>query len=133
MALLNESLQKIVDDLVDRSYQTSPNESVQLMLEAWSTLPEPKFTFDDSYRIAKRIINSYMDGQQLAEAKKWSDTLYSCDTERIDSGEREFFSGKVAYEMGDKDKAKEYFVVANQKSRGRCFIDEEKKYKNLIK
>jgi hypothetical protein len=37
-----------------------------------------------------------------------------------DTGERELWAGNVAYEIGDLPKAREYFDVANKKSRGRC-------------
>ncbi|MFS0881490.1 hypothetical protein AB3M95_15945 [Metabacillus niabensis] len=35
--------------------------------------------------------------------------------------ERELWAGKVAYELGDLSKARDYLDTANKKSRGRCF------------
>lgn len=64
--------------------------------------------------------------KEPTEAKRWTDTIFICDLERVDSGEREFLVGKVAFELGDIDIAKEFFFIADKKSQGRCFIDEEK-------
>lgn len=40
---------------------------------------------------------------------------------RIDSDDKEFIAGKVAFELGDLETAKEFFNIANKKSEGRCF------------
>lgn len=69
----------------------------------------------------------------LENAKKWSEITYTCGLYRPDSGEREFFSGKVAFESGDTAAAKKYFDTANTKSKGRCFEDEDKKYLKFLK
>ena len=66
---------------------------------------------------------------ELDVAEKWSDILMKCNLARYDSGEREFIKGRVLYEKGALPQAKELFIVANSKSRGRCFEDYDSKYK----
>jgi tetratricopeptide (TPR) repeat protein len=70
--------------------------------------------------------------KDIESAKKWSEEIYKCALHRIDSGEREFLSGKVAYAMNDLESAKSLFTIANKKSGGRCFQNEDKKYKELL-
>jgi hypothetical protein len=68
----------------------------------------------------------------LNEACNWSKELLLCDKARYDDGEREFFYGKVNYDLGNLETAKEYLSVAKKKSKNRCFIGEDKKYKLLV-
>ncbi|PET38834.1 hypothetical protein CN514_24115, partial [Bacillus sp. AFS001701] len=82
----------------------------------------------DSYHFALYLSETYLQINNFNKTKEWSELIYTCDLERIDSGEREFLSGKVAYETGDISAAKQYFNMANEKSEGRCFIDVDKKY-----
>jgi hypothetical protein len=134
---LEDVLQKKVDDLRDKSNEEYDNEnfiqSIKFLEEAWEKLPEPKGAYDDSYYIAEEIIRVSLLVKDLKKAKKWSEIIFSCDLERIDSGEREFFAGQVAYESGEMEIAKEYFIIANKKSRGRCFEDEDEKYRKFFR
>ncbi|MGG3927062.1 hypothetical protein ABET51_13795 [Metabacillus fastidiosus] len=65
--------------------------------------------------------------------KKWVDKIFAADPERGDTGERDLWAGKVAYELGDLSKAREYLDIANMKSRGRCFGVKDGKYLKFLK
>lgn len=136
MAYLNLSIQQQLDLIIEKlntSYEKGDYKSaIQLAEEAWSILPDPKGSYDESYHIAKDLIKLSLKESNLVNAKKWSKIIYECDLERIDSGERDFYSGVVMYEMGELDVAKKYFLSANIKSDGRCFEGEDKKYLDLI-
>jgi hypothetical protein len=101
----------------------------ETLVEAWEFLPDSKIEFDESYHIAKYIIDMSLRLGELQVAKKWADILMKCNLNRYDSGEREFIKGRVLYELGEFPQAKEYFIVGNKKSKGRCFIDYDSKYK----
>lgn len=137
MALLNSPLKEEVERLIQESngeYDKADYiKSVKLLEEAWDKLPYPKTMWDDSYHITKYIIETYLAINELQQAKMWSSIIFICDPERADSGEREFLAGKIAFEAGDSDKAKELFYVAKNKSEGRCFQGEDAKYINFIK
>ncbi|MFJ8531709.1 hypothetical protein [Bacillus sp. NPDC094106] len=60
--------------------------------------------------------------------KKWVYKIFVADPGRGDTGERELWAGKMAYELGDFSTAREYLNIANKKSRGRCFSIEDGKY-----
>ncbi len=135
MGLLNIADQKKINSLVELSEMNQHNLilSVQYLEDAWGILPEPKTTFDDSFHLAKFICKGYMDLDDFAKAKKWADILLICDLERIDSGEREFWSGKVLLELKENELAFSFFKISNEKSKGRCFINQDKKYFNFYK
>lgn len=52
---------------------------------------------------------------------------------RKDIGKKEFISGKVAFELGDLELAKEFFSIPNKNSEDRCFEDEDTKYLKCFK
>jgi hypothetical protein len=107
-------------------------ESIQYCLKAWEAIPEPRTSFDESYQIVKNIIFLYMQTGNYVEAKKWSEILYSCDPERIDSGDRDFIAGTIAHAMKDTNEAFRFFKLAFEKSEGRIFEGEDPKYKKFF-
>ena len=58
---------------------------------------------------------------------------FKCSTSRYDYGERELLVGKVAYESEDIEKAKEYLTVADKKSNGKVFGENDIKYLSVIR
>ncbi len=107
--------------------------SIQLLEKAWIELPEPKVDFDESYFIIWGILVTCLQINDMNRANKWVSKIFICDPERIDSGEREYWAGKIAYESGDYETAKEYLMIANQKSNGRCFETSDGKYIRFLK
>jgi hypothetical protein len=137
MALLNSPLKEEIDNLIAQSNIEYDNgnlvESVDLLEIAWDKLPDPKGIYDDSFHIVLYLSETYLEIGNINNAKKWADLIYECDLERADSGQREFLSGKVAFESGDLICAKQYFSVANEKSQGRCFKSSDGKYLRFFK
>ncbi|WHX47202.1 hypothetical protein QNH46_13595 [Paenibacillus woosongensis] len=137
MVLLNSPLKEEIEKLIEVSNQeydlANYEDSIKLLEEAWEKLPIPKVTYDDSYHIVKYIIETYLFMNKAEMGAKWISMLFICDLEREDSGEREFIAGKVSYETDDLVMAKELFYVANNKSEGRCFEDEDTKYLKFFK
>lgn len=133
---LNSSLEKEVISLIKKSNNeySSGNyiECIRLLELAWNKLPSKKVIYPESYHIAKYMIERYLLINNLDKAKKWSNKIFECNTRRIDSGEREFLAGKVAFERGKLNEAKKLFAIANKKSYGRCFKKADTKYKNFF-
>jgi hypothetical protein len=88
---------------------------------AWEELPDDKNKYDESYLIVVGILTTSLLIDDHDGLREWVDLIFSADPERIDSGEREMWAGRVAYELGELDKAKKHFKIADKKSRGRCF------------
>ena len=137
LKISNPELEQRIISLFDKSNQEydlgNYEDSIKYLEEAWDALPEPKGIYSDSYHFAFYLSETYLQINNFNKANKWAEEIFTCGLDRIDSGEREFLSGKVAYEMGDISAARQYFKIANEKSEGRCFIDEDKKYIEFFK
>ncbi len=132
----DNDIDKIIETLSDKANiefeKANYLESVQYRKEAWNLLPEPKFDHPESYWIIYFICDTYLLTNEKHRAREWVDKIFECCLDRIDDGDREFLKAKVSYELGDVELAKKYFKLANKKSKGRCFIDEAKKYLECI-
>lgn len=109
-----------------------PQPGLSILLEAWELLPFQKYTWDEGYQLSNYIIHVYFRTGDYKNAHKWQDTFIQCDNANRNRGESEFMAGKIAYEMNNLEVAKNYFSIANTKSEGRCFYEEDKKYKKLL-
>ncbi|PET50471.1 hypothetical protein CN514_19660, partial [Bacillus sp. AFS001701] len=67
-------------------------DSIKCLQEAWNAIPEPKGIYKDSYHCALFLSETYILINNFYEAKKWSEIIYNCGLNRIDTGEREFLS-----------------------------------------
>ena len=136
MVQLASDIKEHVDALMDKSNgefdEKNYVDSINTLIKAWEKLPEPTGIYDDSYHLAFYICDTYLLIKDYKNAEIWSNTIFECDLDRIDSGEREFLAGKVSFESGNLDEANDFFKIANKKSEGRCFEDEDEKYFKLF-
>jgi tetratricopeptide (TPR) repeat protein len=125
-----------IDELYEDIEEHWENENLSkipsLLTQVWSLLPEPKYEQDESYHVADYFVEVFLELNELDNALRWANEIYLCDTSRIDSGERDFLKGRVYFKMGHMEDAKRCFEVANSKSEGSCFEDEDDSYKNLL-
>ena len=106
--------------------------ALKIFEDAWSELPEPKYYYNESYLVALWMVEIGMELKDNRMMLEWIPHLLAADKERADIGDREEAVGEAYYEMGDLDKAFEYFSIGVQKSRGgRCFAGRDKKYKKF--
>jgi hypothetical protein len=98
----------------------------------WDRIPEPKTETANSYMVIEYAVAFTLRLKDLDQAKKWASRAALFTGKRQDKGEVEFLVGKVAFECGETEAAKQSFVVANKKSRGRIFQGEDPKYRTLI-
>ncbi|CAM3983124.1 TPA: hypothetical protein ROY30_005796 [Bacillus cereus] len=126
-----------IQELMDKSNEEfdkgNLDESVFLLEQAWKELPDDKVIYDESFLIIWGILDISIVLNDVERMKKWVDKIFVADPERGDTGERELWAGKVAYEVGDFSKAREYLEIANKKSKGRCFSAEDGKYLKFLK
>ena len=139
MEVINYSVEiaRRIDEIFENTntdfYNNNHKNIIGLFEEAWELLPDPKTVYDESYLIVENIVNEAIFIGDIDTANKWVEKIFVCSLERIDDGEREYLAGKVAFERGDFKKAKEYLTIADKKSGGRCFIQEELKYFSFLK
>ena len=136
MAYVNGKLGETIQELMDERNIEYDNgdyiKSIDLLIEAWDKLPDDKVQYDESYLIIWGILDIAIKIGNIDIMNQWVDKIFIADPGRGDTGEREMWAGRVAYESNDMDKAKMYFEITNQKSKGRCFGDNDKKYKKLL-
>lgn len=101
--------------------------------ELWESIPEPKTDIPNSYLVIEYAVKLSMQAGDLDKAWQWAALATKYNQRRQDLGEAEFLVGKIAFERGDLNTAREQFVIANEKSRGRIFRGEDPKYKAIIK
>lgn len=137
MAKLEATIQLKIDSVFASANEyyakNDLNKVIELLEGAWLEIPDPQYVYDDSYRVAYQLVRMLLRVNQLNQAKKWVEILQDCDPERINTGVKEFLYGKVLYELGDMDLAKQKLTLANEISEGQCFQGEDRKYKNFIK
>ncbi len=137
MIELSKELYEKVWALVEKSqneYEGNNLQNVVCLLEnAWDLLPEPKEECEESFLISRWFIKTAIKFSDVDLMQKWAPIIMSADLERFDSGEREGWYGRVAYELGNYETAKKYLSIALKKSKGRCFDKSDKKYLDFIK
>lgn len=114
MALLEE---KAFKSYLDGNYE----EYEKIFLEAWELLPEPKGDWKESFSIVRDLIENYFLMGIPSKAKRWSEIMFTCNPKKNSYGERELYAGMVAYELGDFEKAREYFDIVQKDSGGRLW------------
>lgn len=126
MAILQSPIKEEFERLLEISNEQfnngNYNDSILNLEKAWDIIPNPKGIYcEESYHLVKDIISTCFIINDLKKAKVWSEKIFLTGFARIDSGDKEFIAGKVAFELNDLETAKEFFSIANKKSEGRCF------------
>ena len=98
---------------------------------AWALLPDDKYAYSESYLIIECTLRSAIRNKDYETMKQWKERLLYADPERT-GGERAFLYGKVAYELGDFETALEHIMAGNKESKGRCFNDNDDKYREFL-
>jgi len=89
------------------------------LVDLWERIPEPKTTTANAYMVIEYAVAFALKMGDLDEAKKWASLSSLFIEKRQDRGEVEFLVGKVAFERGEIEVAKQNLIVANKKFRGR--------------
>ncbi|REK76864.1 hypothetical protein [Paenibacillus paeoniae] len=119
---INERFENILNESNEQFKGGNYVDSILLLEEAWNLIPEPKGIYsEEGYHLVKDIIDTCFIINDFKKAKEWADKIFLTGFERIDTGAKEFISGKVAFELGNLETAKAFFRIADSKSEGRCF------------
>lgn len=130
---LGESIEKIMNESNMEFNNNNFVNSIRLLEEAWELLPGEKVNYSESYLIVYGILKISILIEDKERMSNWVEKIFVCAPQRGDTGERELWAGKVAYETGEFEKAKEYLDTAYIKSKGRCFSSKDSKYLKYIK
>lgn len=130
---LNEELSQQILDLIDEAYNTyskeSPENSINILHEAWNLIPDNKEEFEEGYLVVHELIETYFSIGDYLATEKWIEMYLKSDNINRNFGTAEFYAGKTAFELGKLEEAKSYFQIAEKKSKGRIWKGENfKKY-----
>ncbi|SHL21073.1 hypothetical protein SAMN05444266_102460 [Chitinophaga jiangningensis] len=96
-------------------------------------IPEPKKDYGDSSNVIEWMVENYLKIQDYPNAIKWVEELGNYLKNKGIMSDWEFLKGKVYYEAGEPEMALENFRIANDKSKGKCFEEQDKKYITFFK
>ena len=108
------------------------SEELSLLLECWALIPGDKYSYDESYLVAWRVVQLAIETKNIPLMNEWKKHIALADPERADSGHREMLLGKIAYMNNNLQEAKELFLIADKKSEGRCFKPSDSKYRDFM-
>jgi hypothetical protein len=103
-------------------------------MQIWERLPEPKFQWDLTYMFLHGMV------RYLRPAHRYYDELTTILKDYIaskyflpDDYGPHFWLGTLAFESGDTSAAYEHFSKADKLTGGRCFSDEDPRYKKFYR
>ncbi|MCG7556388.1 hypothetical protein [Pseudoalteromonas sp. Of11M-6] len=137
MKELDERLSDEINEKFNRSLEFRDrgkiDESFVAMQEAIELIPSPKSQWSESLIIITSACEHFITIEKLAEAEALIDEYLNSDFCISYDDSPSFIKGIILFEMGNFKQAYEWFAKANSISRGRCFVEQPKKYKTFFK
>ena len=128
LQIFNKFYNRCLELLNNRNF----SEELSLLLECWALIPGDKYSYDESYLVAWRVVQLAIETKNIPLMNEWKKHIALADPERADSGHREMLLGKIAYMNNNLQEAKELFLIADKKSEGRCFNPSDSKYMDFM-
>jgi beta-xylosidase len=126
-------IEVLIQDAMDSFNPADIDKSIDKLKLAWNTLPEQKNQWDESYLITKYISIVLFNAKQFDQLKSWVPLYLECDHINRSHGESELIAGKLEFVNGNKSDALDYFKIANTKSDGRVWDEEDLEYFKFFK
>lgn len=128
MKELDQNIKTKIDGLIDKAMKNfNPQDieaSVDILKEAWESLPDKKEDWPESFLISKYITVVYFNAKKIQKAYEWAKIFNKSFVNRS-YGESEFMLGKILFEKEELEEAKKWFAVADKKSEGRVWKGEK--------
>ena len=129
---LPENIYDTFDQMTDEAYelfvQKQYDASFSTYEQCLDMIPEPKRDYGEASNVIEWMVENYLLIGKQDEAIKWVEQLGLYLKNKELMSDEEFLKGKVYFEAGQWDKSLQNFKIAFQKSRGRCFEEQDKKY-----
>lgn len=135
--VLDEKLRLEIYDLLTKAKaeieSDKKDRALVLCEQAWALFPEPKAQWDVSEVVLRAMVIRLRAIGEFEKAVGVVGNFLESVSDGYDYYGPSFFLGTLYFEMGNLDRAFHFFNDANKKSRGRCFQEEDKKYKDFFK
>ena len=107
----------------------------ELIESSISLFPEPKYENDLLYLVVSEMANYALISNNYSIITKYMNILFITGLDRADNGERESLVGKIEYELGHMETAKQLLKVALAKRKAINYFKgkENEKYLKLAK
>ena len=121
---LKKRIESVIQQAMDVYNPENFTKSLEILMEGWNSLEDPKSEWSQSYDLAKYITIVHYNSDNIDNIKTWIPIFLECERSVMNYGESEMWAGKFAFEQREFDKAKEYFAQADEKSKGRLWAGE---------
>lgn len=101
----------------------------------WRALDIPKYAKSGSYQVIEQILELCMKHKAYVTALRLSGLLYISDISKKKwekLGYTMMLTGRIAYELGFMEVAKQCFLFAGKDTDGACFQEQDDKYRALL-
>jgi len=99
--------------------------------EAWALVPEPKYGWDTSYMCLLMMVKALRGAGKCDPAIELVNGYVTSPHYAPHESGPYFWLGTLYFEKGDFAQAHSYLDRANKMSRGRDFVDEDKRYRDF--
>jgi tetratricopeptide (TPR) repeat protein len=134
---MDESIRVRVYDLFKQAkeaLESDDNCAAELCCDqAWNIIEEPKYGWDSSYMCLLYAVRYLRGASCYDKAIALVDGYLTFGHHHSYEDGPYFWLGTLWYEKGELGKAFSYFKKANKISKGRCFVEENSKYKTFYK
>ena len=103
LQIFNKLYNRCLELLNNRNF----SEELSLLLECWALIPGDKYSYDESYLVAWRVVQLAIETKNIPLMNEWKKHIALADPERADFGHREMLLGKIAYMNNNLQEAKQ--------------------------
>lgn len=136
MAVLDEKIQNQIDKFIDlaNEHYDDISQYEYYMFKAWNLYPEPKYQWNEMYHFSKQLFDAYLESGEFNKAKEWLNKMIEHNNHlHLFDDDILFEMGKYHFEIGDYEKAYDYFQQLVKVSGMRYFQGEYPKYMQFYK
>jgi len=136
MKELDEKISDGIDQKFSKAFELKDSDEIDasysVMKEALSMIPSPICQWSESLIIILSACEHFIAINKLDDANILVDEYLNSDFCKAYEDSSRFVKGAILFEMGKLEQAKEWFNKANSISKGRCFVNQPKKYKTFF-
>jgi len=135
--IIDEELMRKLDEWYAEGIREFKNNNIlgflKYLEQIWNCLPKTEEKLDVSFYIAQKLSLNNLKLGNYNDAMKWAKETLDGPEFALEEGYSQLLVGKVAYESGDMETATKYLTIADKKSNGKIFVDDDMKYLKFIR
>lgn len=125
-------IMKLLQPIGEKYKNNQFGECIEDLKQLWETIPAPKENIPNAYLVVEYLSRILLKLDKYDEAFMWGIKGTVFNSTRNQAGEAEFLLGEIAYQSGYHEFAKDMFLIAKKRSKGRIFKNENPEFLKLI-